>query len=183
MAVDPNQMTRFRLLIQGKPERKFEAEAAVPYAALRWVIAAAIAALLGSGILSAVTASAAPGDNRNPTATTRPDDRGDEQGQGQGQGSDQGQGPGIGRGNGDETTTTSSSTPPGGSSSTTLPAGGTSTSTSTPGGSSTTTVPGGGGSTTTTPSGPTITTPTGVTFPTFPWPTSSTTIPACPCTP
>lgn len=178
MPVDPSTPTSFRILLQGKPDRKFEFETIVPYAALRWIIALLFAALGWQTILGTVDALAQPGDQRNPIAEQRPDDQGDERGQGQGQGTSQGQGPGVGRGNGTETPS-GSTTVPGGSSSTTTSTPSGSSTTSTPGStSSSSTVPGGGGSTTTLP-GPTVTTnPT--TIPTFPFPFPTTTIP-CVC--
>lgn len=132
MPVDPNTPTTFRLLIHGKPERKFEAEATVPYAAMRWLIGLLAVALGMTTLLSVADAWATPSPES--PSTTRPDDRGDEHGQGQGAGSDQGQGSGVGRGNdpsdsgGAPTTAVTTTTAPTpstspGTTSTTLPDG------------------------------------------------------------
>lgn len=79
----------------GKRSRTFEHSVPARWAAL---IAIVVATMLG------VTIPALADDNRNPTATTRPDDQGDEHGQGQGQGSSQGGPNGQGRGNGEDPT-------------------------------------------------------------------------------
>lgn len=84
----------------GKRSRTFEHSVPARWAAL---IALVVAAMLGVTI----PAVADPG---NPTASTRPDDRGDENGRGLGQGSSQGGPNGQGRGNGTTTTVTSGTT-------------------------------------------------------------------------
>ena len=123
------------------------------------VIWLAIAAMVVAGLGWAVPAIAAPGDQRNPTATTRPDDQGDEQGQGGGQGTEQGgpDGQGTGRGNGDPTTTTSEPSTSGSTSTTTGTA---------------TTAPGPQPSQPPGPSSTTTSIPFPPTIPTFPPPTT-----------
>lgn len=101
----------------GKRSRTFEHSVPARWAAL---IAIVVAAMLGVTI----PAVADPG---NPTASTRPDDQGDEHGQGVGQGSSKGGENGQGRGNGTTTTVPALST------TTTTPGQGTSTTTSVPG--------------------------------------------------
>ena len=99
---------------------------------LGFPFAAAVAASAGlpAPDFTADTAAADPGPGS--PATTRPDDRGDENGQGQGGGSQQGgpDGQGTGRGNGDDPTsptTTLGSTTSTSTSSTTVPVGPTTT--------------------------------------------------------
>ena len=117
----------------GKRSRTFEHSVPARWAAL---IAIVVATMLGV----TVPAIADPGDQRNPTATTRPDDRGDENGQGQGQGSSQGGPNGQGRGNGDTNETSVPSTTST-TSVTTNPTIGNPSTTTTPPVSSATTVP------------------------------------------
>ena len=95
--MDPATPTSFRLLLVGKPERKFEIETTLPYAAFRWLVGLGLAIIASTSLGWLVPALGdPPGDS---PSITRPDDQGDEQGQGQGTGTDQGQGPGLGRGN------------------------------------------------------------------------------------
>lgn len=98
----------------GKRSRTFEHSVPARWAAL---IAIVVATMLGVTI----PALADPGDQRNPTATTRPDDQGDEHGQGVGQGSSQGGPNGQGRGNGTTTTTATTTTTGGSAATTTTP--------------------------------------------------------------
>lgn len=108
MPVDPSTPTTFRLLIQGKPERKFEAEATVPYAAMRWLIGLLIAALSMTTLLSVSDAWAAP--PAGSPSLERPDDQGGVRGRGLGDGTSQGSRSGVGRGNDPTGPSTSTST-------------------------------------------------------------------------
>lgn len=172
--MDPATPTTFRLLLEGKPNRRFEVETTLPYAAFRWLMVLLLAGVgINATLLAANAWASSPGDNRNPTATTRPDDQGDEHGQGQGAGSDQGQGPGVGRGN-DPSTSATTQPPP----ATTQPTGTGST-------TSVATIP----ATTTTVAGPFLTLPpptfppTTIVWPvTFRWPPTFTIPPGTQCT-
>lgn len=80
-------------------------EWSLPGAIVVWIC---IAMMTIAGFGWAIPALADPGDQS--PSTTRPDDRGDEQGQGQGDGSSQGSDQGQGRGNDPSDTNTTTST-------------------------------------------------------------------------